>query len=127
MRRSLCSEAAIVVGALVGFGCTGLEPKQAADRATLPSESAAALDALKNADPSLQELMDKAVGYVGLQAGAQTGGKLFLFMRPQDLDAFKQNRFALAGNIQPSRSRPAQPERRTPARASSCSSARRAA
>jgi lipid-binding SYLF domain-containing protein len=138
MRSSLhLVAAAIVGGTFLGFGCTSPAPKGEADRATLASETMAAMDAFKNDDPSLQELIDKSVGHavfpevgkagfiaggsygqgevfegaqkigyaditqatVGLQAGAQTFGELILFMRPEDLSSFKENRFSLAGNI----------------------------
>src|SRR4051794_34115191 len=35
----------------------------------------------------------------GLQIGAQTFGELIIFLRPEDLKEFKENRFALTGNV----------------------------
>lgn len=122
--------------ALALAGCTSPEVKSESDRATLASESRAALDAFNNDDPSLRHLMDKAVGYAifpdvgkagfiaggsygkgevfeagrkigtaditqatfGLQIGAQSFSELILFLRQQDLDAFKGKEWDLAAN-----------------------------
>jgi lipid-binding SYLF domain-containing protein len=62
-------------------GCAGPTPKQSSDRATLQSESTAALEAFKNEDPSLTQLMQKSVGHAvfpevgkaGFIAGASYG------------------------------------------------------
>jgi lipid-binding SYLF domain-containing protein len=127
----------VVLAAPLFFaGCTSPEVKKESDRATLASESRAAVDAFNNEDPSLKELMGKAVGYAifpdigkagfiaggsygkgevfekgtqigtaditqatfGLQAGAQSFGELILFMRQQDMDAFKSKDWDLAAN-----------------------------
>ena len=55
--------AVVVCGGMVGVGCTSPAPKESSDKATLKSESSAALDAFKNEDPSLNDLIDKSVGY----------------------------------------------------------------
>jgi lipid-binding SYLF domain-containing protein len=49
--------------ALLLAGCTSPMAKDESDRATLASESSAAMDAFTNEDPTLQPLLDKAVGY----------------------------------------------------------------
>jgi len=45
------------------IGCGSPAPKQPSEQATLASESSATLDGFKNEDPSLNDLLDKAVGY----------------------------------------------------------------
>lgn len=47
---------------LAMMGCS-TEPKTAAQKSTLESESAAAMTSFKNADSSLQSLLDRSVGY----------------------------------------------------------------
>src|SRR4051794_5875999 len=54
--------AAALAAAVPQLGCN-TAPKEPADQATLASASNAALDGFKNADPSLSDLLDKAVGY----------------------------------------------------------------
>ena len=65
MKRSACmAAAAIIGGTVIGFGCSSSPaPEKPAEQAALASDSTASLDAFKSQDPSLQELMDKAVGY----------------------------------------------------------------
>jgi lipid-binding SYLF domain-containing protein len=103
----------------------------------MATDASAALSAFKNEDPSLQDLLNRSVGYAvfpevgkagfiaggsygqgevfaggtkigyaditqatfGLQAGAQTFGELVVFMRPEDLQTFKDNKFSLTGNV----------------------------
>lgn len=128
----------IALGAVLALaGCTNPTPTESSDRATLASESNAAIDAFNNEDPSLKDLMNKSVGYAifpdvgkagffaggsygkgevfeggkkvgyaditqatfGLQAGAQSFSELILFLRPQELQNFKSNQFALTGNL----------------------------
>jgi lipid-binding SYLF domain-containing protein len=63
-RLSKILSGAFVASVIVSVGgCTSPTPKKASDRATLASESSAAIDAFTNEDPSLKPLMDKAVGY----------------------------------------------------------------
>jgi lipid-binding SYLF domain-containing protein len=72
---------------LVGIGCqSSPTPSKPAAQATLASETTASLDGFKNEDPSLAELLDKAVGYAvfpdvgkaGFIAGGSYGkGELF--------------------------------------------------
>lgn len=61
-----------VIGMIVIAGFAGLsmpltgcstEPKTAAEKSTLESEAAASLSAFKNADSSLQDLLNRSVGY----------------------------------------------------------------
>jgi lipid-binding SYLF domain-containing protein len=81
MRQSSLWLAAVVGGAFFFVGCSSPSPKQSSDRATLASESSASLDAFKNEDPSLADLMQKSVGYAvfpevgkaGFIAGASYG------------------------------------------------------
>src|SRR4051812_29376657 len=81
MKSSSLWFAALLGGMFVVAGCSSPAPKQGSDRATLSSESSAALDGFKNEDPSLSELMPKAVGYAifpevgkaGFIAGASYG------------------------------------------------------
>jgi lipid-binding SYLF domain-containing protein len=54
--------AAALTATVPQLGCN-TAPKEPADQATLASESKASLDGFKNADPSLSDLLDKAVGY----------------------------------------------------------------
>jgi lipid-binding SYLF domain-containing protein len=84
-RKSIFHGVLMVTGCLL-VGCSSPAAKSQADRATLASESSAALDAFTNEDPSLKPLMDKAVGYVvfpevgkgGFIAGASYGkGEVF--------------------------------------------------
>jgi len=42
---------------------------------------------------------DITQGSFGLQAGAQTFGELILFLRQEDLNAFKENSFSLSANL----------------------------
>lgn len=78
----------LVLAAVCGGLSVGCEtsPKSESDRATLSSESAAAMDAFRNADPTLQGVLDKAVGWAvfpdvgkaGLIAGGSYGkGEVF--------------------------------------------------
>ncbi len=135
LSQRACIGALSAVFAFVG--CTTPTPNERSDRATLSSESTAALDAFSNEDPSLKDLMNKSVGYAvfpdvgkagfiaggsygkgelyeagkkvgyaditqatfGLQAGAQSFGELILFLRPEELQNFKSNQFALTGNL----------------------------
>jgi lipid-binding SYLF domain-containing protein len=129
--------AAILGGAFVVVGCTEPRPKESSERATLGSQASAGLDAFRNADPSLNDLLGKSVGYAifpevgkagfiaggshghgevfergkkigyaditqatfGLQAGAQTFQELILFLTQEEMDKFKGNQYALAGNL----------------------------
>jgi lipid-binding SYLF domain-containing protein len=140
MKRSLYIAAAVIGTATIipVTGCNSSPaPKKPAEQATLAAESTSSLTAFKNEDPSLQELLDKSVGYAvfpevgkagfiaggsygkgevfaggarigfaditqatfGLQAGAQTFGELVVFMQPEDLQKFKENKFSLTGNV----------------------------
>ena len=63
MNRTSIVRGAFAATAIMLVGCAGPAPKKSADRATLASESSAAIDAFTNEDPSLKPLMDKAVGY----------------------------------------------------------------
>jgi lipid-binding SYLF domain-containing protein len=55
--------AALVLPAATLPGCE-TTPKDESEKATLSSESSAAMDSFRNADPSLQALLDKSVGWV---------------------------------------------------------------
>ena len=137
MKHTSLLAASVLGTALLFGGCTSPEVKSEADRSTLASESSAGLVAFKNEDPSLNELMGKAVGYAvfpdvgkagfiaggsygkgevfekgkkigtaditqatfGLQIGAQTFSELIVFMRQQDMDAFKSKDWDLAANV----------------------------
>jgi lipid-binding SYLF domain-containing protein len=75
MKRTLCG-LTLIVG--LGLSACSTEPKSEADKSTLSAEASAALTGFKNDDPSLQGLLDKAVGYavfpeVG-KAGLGVGG-----------------------------------------------------
>jgi lipid-binding SYLF domain-containing protein len=137
-KKPFLSGGVVLLSAMVlAGGCTSAAPKKESDRKTLASETAAAIDSFTNADPSLQQLLDKSVGYAvfpdvgkagliaggsygrgevfeggkkigyaditqatfGLQAGAQTFEELLVFMRQEDLNAFKGKEFKLAGNV----------------------------
>ena len=65
MKRSACVVAAAIIGGtVIGTGCScSRAPEKPAEEAALASDTTASLDAFKSQDPSLQELMDKAVGY----------------------------------------------------------------
>jgi lipid-binding SYLF domain-containing protein len=118
-------------------GCTQAAPKHEAEAKSLAAETTGALESFKALDPSLQQLLDKSVGYavfpevgkggliaggsygkgevfeggkkigyadisqatIGLQAGAQTFDELLVFMRQEDMNAFKGKEFKLAGNV----------------------------
>ncbi len=55
--------AALVAAAgLAMVGCS-TEPKTEAEKSTLTSESSAAMQSFKNADSSLQSLLDRSIGY----------------------------------------------------------------
>lgn len=54
--------AALMVAGLAVAGCS-TEPKTDAEKTTLSSDTVATLASFKNADPSLQGLLDKASGY----------------------------------------------------------------
>jgi len=123
---------------LVGAGCSSsAAPKHEGEAKAMAEEGTSALDGFKAADPSLQPLLDKSVGYAifpeigkggfiaggsygkgevfeggkkvgyaditqatfGLQAGGQTFDELLVFMRQEDMDAFKGKEFKLAGNV----------------------------
>lgn len=140
MNRSLCIAASLLLAtatALSVGGCTEPAPAKSSERATMASEASAALTAFKNEDPSLQDLLDRSVGYAvfpevgkagfiaggsygkgevfaggtkigyaditqatfGLQAGAQSYGELVVFMKSDDLQMFKDNKFSLTGNV----------------------------
>jgi lipid-binding SYLF domain-containing protein len=59
---ALALSAALFVGA--GVGCSSSPaPKHEAEAKSLSSQTAAALDTFKNTDPTLQQLLDKSVGY----------------------------------------------------------------
>lgn len=53
---------ALVVGSAVLSGCE-TAPKTAGDRATLSSEVSSSLSAFRNADPTLNDLLSRSVGY----------------------------------------------------------------
>jgi lipid-binding SYLF domain-containing protein len=78
MRKLPLYVAVMVGGACVPFGCSGPTPHEEPQRATLSTESSASLEAFKNADPSLQDLLNKSVGYAIIpdvgKAGFIAGG-----------------------------------------------------
>lgn len=55
--------AAMVAAAGVAMAGCSTEPKTEAEKSTLTSETSSALQSFKNADSSLQGLLDKSVGY----------------------------------------------------------------
>ncbi len=68
----------LIVPIALALGACSTEPKSEAEKSTLSAETSAALAAFRNADPSLQSLLDKSVGYavfpdVG-KAGLGVGG-----------------------------------------------------
>src|SRR6186997_3392555 len=88
MNRLLYIAAAAVIGSMTLAplpGCTSPAPK-ASDQPALAAEASAALTTFKSEDPSLQELLEKSVGYAifpevgkaGLIAGGSYGqGEVF--------------------------------------------------
>jgi len=138
MRQALIFAALVGIASILLAGCSSSpKAKSESEQATMASDSSAALTAFNNDDPSLKELMDKAVGYAifpevskagfiaggsygkgevfengtkvgwaditqgtfGLQAGAQTFSELILFLKPEELQKFKQGEFSFAGNV----------------------------
>lgn len=135
MRHNALLSAAMFI--LFVSGCTSPEVTSEGDRGVLASQSSAAMDAFRHADPTLTDLMDKAVGYAvfpevgkvgfvvggsygkgevfekgtkigtaditqatfGLQIGGQAFSELILFMRQQDMDAFKSKDWDMAANV----------------------------
>lgn len=65
MTRPNCIPAALVtaVSVILVAGCSSPSPKKMADRSTLSSEASTALTAMNNEDSSLQEVLDRSVGY----------------------------------------------------------------
>lgn len=132
----ICLALSCFVTALSLVACE-TAPKTSAEREVLAAEVATTMTRFRLADPTLQELLDKAVGWavfpdvgkaglwvggaygkgelfeggrkvgfcdvtqgtVGLQIGAQTFSELVVFMRQEDLDAFKGEIYEFAANV----------------------------
>jgi hypothetical protein len=73
---------AVFAAGMTGFGCSGPTPNRAPDRATLASESGAALDAFRNEDPSLLSGNLSAVAIkAGAARSADTSKGVIVFVR----------------------------------------------
>jgi len=66
-------------------GCS-TTPKDKSKAAARSASSKTAMDSFKAKDPTIQQLLDKSVGYA-------------IFLKQADLDQFKSGDFSVAGNV----------------------------